>query len=262
MTLDPHSLDTLQDFVDGRLDGASRARVDEHLRACATCRADVDRMVAAKAALRRLPRPELPPGLANRVIAALNEADDTGGEPTMPRATARGWLAATGLVAAMVIAVVVWQRTSADLPELAGGAAREYRAGRLALTWTESDARTLNTRLDEQLPFSARVFDLGMMGYQIVGGRLHRVGTHESALWVYRGERGVLVCQMYRGTVRELPPTAERREANGFTFFVYHSHGETQVFWQEGDVICVLASNLPSETVIELAIAKAMKPAP
>jgi hypothetical protein len=32
------------------------------------------------------------------------------------------------------------------------------------------------------------------------------------------------------------------------------------VFWAEGDVLCVLASTLPSDDVIQLAIAKAMKP--
>jgi hypothetical protein len=31
------------------------------------------------------------------------------------------------------------------------------------------------------------------------------------------------------------------------------------VFWQEGDVICVLTSDLGSEEVIQLAFAKAIK---
>ncbi len=48
-----------------------------------------------------------------------------------------------------------------------------------------------------------------MMGYTLAGGRVHRVGHHESALW---------------------------------------------------DIVCVLASTLPPEQVIQLAIAKAMKP--
>jgi hypothetical protein len=31
------------------------------------------------------------------------------------------------------------------------------------------------------------------------------------------------------------------------------------VFWQEGDVVCVLSSDAPSEAVIQLAFAKAVK---
>lgn len=47
--------------------------------------------------------------------------------------------------------------------------------------------------------------------------------------------------------------------ANAFTFYIYHRDGGAQVFWEEGDVLCVLASTLPANEVIDLAIAKAMK---
>jgi hypothetical protein len=71
---------------------------------------------------------------------------------------------------------------------------------------------------------------------------------------------GELVCQMYVGQVTDLPPADDVRTARGFTFYVYHVSGETQVFWQGGNIVCVLASNLPSEDVIGLAIEKAMLP--
>jgi hypothetical protein len=35
----------------------------------------------------------------------------------------------------------------------------------------------------------------------------------------------------------------------------------TVVFWQEGDLVCVLASELPAAEVVALAVAKAMAPA-
>jgi hypothetical protein len=40
---------------------------------------------------------------------------------------------------------------------------------------------------------------------------------------------------------------------------VYERDGVTSVFWQEGTVVCVLASDLPREEVVQLAYAKAMK---
>lgn len=43
------------------------------------------------------------------------------------------------------------------------------------------------------------------------------------------------------------------------TFFVYRRGGSTQVFWQEGPTACVLVSDLPTEDVVQLAFAKAMK---
>jgi hypothetical protein len=33
------------------------------------------------------------------------------------------------------------------------------------------------------------------------------------------------------------------------------------VFWQEGELVCVLASDRPMEEVVALAVAKAMAPA-
>jgi hypothetical protein len=64
---------------------------------------------------------------------------------------------------------------------------------------------------------------------------------------------------MYEGTVRELPPTKDVRQHNGFTFHVYRSGNVTVVFWQEDGVVCVLASNAPVEDVVQLAFAKAMR---
>jgi hypothetical protein len=64
---------------------------------------------------------------------------------------------------------------------------------------------------------------------------------------------------MYTGRTEELPRDAERVEHGGITFFVYHREGSTQVFWQEGSVTCVLVSDAPSEEVLALSFAKAMR---
>ena len=46
----------LADYVDGTLAPSRTARIDEHLRTCATCRAEVDLAIAARDALRERPR--------------------------------------------------------------------------------------------------------------------------------------------------------------------------------------------------------------
>ena len=108
--------------------------------------------------------------------------------------------------------------------------------------------------------FPARVFDLGMMGYQVVGGAVRSEGNRPRALFVYRsGTGGTLVCQMYEGQTSELPAADEVRENNDIRFFVHREGNLTLVFWQEGEVICVLASDAAPEEVIALAIAKAVK---
>lgn len=64
---------------------------------------------------------------------------------------------------------------------------------------------------------------------------------------------------MYEGLLAELPRTDDVREHNGITFQVYRAGALTLVFWQEGGVVCVLASDAESKTVIQLAYAKAVK---
>jgi hypothetical protein len=99
-----------------------------------------------------------------------------------------------------------------------------------------------------------------MMRYELLGGRVDSLGARPSALFAYRGERGdLIVCQMFKGRVEELPRAAETRVHNDITFHVYQRDGRTVVFWQEGEVVCVLVGEGVSEDVIALAYAKAMK---
>jgi hypothetical protein len=60
-----------------------------------------------------------------------------------------------------------------------------------------------------RLGFETRVLDLGMMGFEPVGGRVPDLAGRTSALYTYRGPAGeALVCQMYEGRTDALPPGA------------------------------------------------------
>ena len=261
MSQSAHPTAALQDLADGRLDVAERQQVEQHLQDCATCQREWQALSAVKRAVARLPRVDVPAGLEARLAAALDEVAPEASPLSVPvAATWRRWVAPLGLAAMLVLAAVLWWRPSPSLPRSAAAAVADYDARRLVVATGEHNASVLNTYLAERVSFPVRGFDLGMMGYTLEGGGVHEIGGHPSAFWVYRGTAGSLLCQMYRGLTAELPPPSETREARGFTFLVYHEDGGTQVFWQEGDVVCVLASSLPAEDVIQLAIAKAMKP--
>ena len=108
-------------------------------------------------------------------------------------------------------------------------AARSRCVRRLVPRYSEVDGRPVRrpgiiyrcslTRSSRHSRFPVRVFDLGMMGYSLVGGcgapsgRVHTIGSHASALWAYRGSAGSLLCQMYTGSATELPPHC--RDAHG-----------------------------------------------
>ncbi len=272
-----HPTAELHDLADGRLDADVRLRVEQHVRDCAECQREWEAITAVKRAVARLPQVAVPLGfdakLAEALDAVANEqpATTSGETSQRDRPATRPpaqwhtpwtrWAAPIGIAATLiVVATLAWWPRSTNLPSRAAADMADYTAGRLEMASLEGDASALNRYFAERVSFPVRVFDLGMMGYTLVGGRVQTLGDHESALWVYRGSNGSLICQMYPGSAAELPPTQETRTANGFTFLVFHEMGGTQVFWQEGAVVCVLASTLPPEDVIQLAIAKAMKP--
>ena len=106
----------------------------------------------------------------------------------------------------------------------------------------------------------SKVFDFGMMAFRLEGGTIHGTGRLATALSVYDGPGGIrLVCQMFHGRADELPLGSELRERNGVVFRIFERNGVTLAFWQEGDVLCVLASDVAREQLVDLAVAKAMK---
>lgn len=199
----------------------------------------------------------MPAALASRVRATL-DAEDQRARPTSWRR--RTWIVAA-LAAAALVLVFVRTRDSATLPELVAGDFRAFDAGTAPLAIESADPKVVEAWFARNgAPFVTRVIDLGMMQYRLVGGSVHRLGAHTSALFAYRGPGDLaLVCQMYEGRTADLPPTADLREHDGIAFHVYRVQNLTLVFWQEGDVVCVLASSIPLEEVVQLAFAKAVR---
>jgi hypothetical protein len=62
---------------------------------------------------------------------------------------------------------------------------------------------------------------------------------------------------MFTGRIDELPPAPRTANHNGVAFRVYRSGALTAVYWAEGDLICVLVSDIDSEALLALAFAKA-----
>jgi anti-sigma factor RsiW len=257
---------TLQEFLDDRLDAARQAEVRAHLRDCAQCRRELEALRWVRdTALKRLPAEAVPPTLASRVASALDEADRQA-QPAARSTIAPRWrkwagpgIAALLAAAAVVLLVLYLSRT--DLPNAVARDFAEYSSGKLALDLRSSSGEAVESLFAARgIDFRTRVFDLGMMQYELVGGRIHRLGNHVSALFTYRGPEGrELVCQMYEGRLASLPQPDDVHNHNGIKFQVYRVGKLTLVFWQEGAVVCVLASDAESESVIQLAYAKAVK---
>ena len=262
-----HPIDLLQDALDGRLDESQRAALDAHLATCGRCRHELAALRWTKAQLQGVASAEDSPGdLVFRLRQALDNEDRRLSETVQPdrrqrtsRVSVAYWLGA----AAAIIIAIVWMTSRSEVaaPTQAAEDFRAVSSGSMPLEVQTTDPATLESRLQSAgLPFAARVFDFGMMKYSLVGGGVHRFQGRSSALFAYRSADGrAVVCQMYEGPASELPAPAERRRQNDIDFLVYREGALTVVFWQEGDVLCVLVADGDSESAIQLAFAKAVK---
>lgn len=70
----------LQDFLDGELPKEYVDLICHHLRLCSPCMHLLDSYKATAVLCRGLPALEIPPGLAQRLQAALNEKDNRSAE--------------------------------------------------------------------------------------------------------------------------------------------------------------------------------------
>jgi len=136
-----------------------------------------------------------------------------------------------------------------------------YGAAKLTLDTASADGPALERYFSRRgLAFRTRLFDLRMIGYNLIGGRVHRLNRRPSALFAYRGPNGQkLVCEMYEGRTADLPSGGEAVSHGGIEFRIFRRQGFTMVFWQEGPVVCVLVSNAPTQDVVAFAYAKAAK---
>lgn len=260
-----HLKEELDALLDGQLDDAARTAAEAHLAACAECRRTLDALRWTKQfAATRFAAPEAPADLQAKILRSLRAGTIAEITPAPPR---RAWNRrhTFALAASLAIFAILAGLFYLGKPSLVGLVVQDFRAyhaQKLPLDFATADVKQMEEFFTTHgTPFTPRVFDLGMMQYQLVGGRTHRLAGQPSALFVYRGPAGEeLVCQMFPGKVAQLPAGAERRENKGIEFFIYRSATVTAVFWQEGSIVCALASDIAPEAVTQLAFAKAMGP--
>ena len=259
-----HLQEELDLLLDGQLPAEQRPRVEAHLAGCVRCRREFEALRLARHSVRgQLSRHELPAGLNARIAAALDRVDRK--VAVSPRRRRRHVLAALGVTLAAMLALLFLPRTEdEDFIVAVAEDLAQFRSSQLRLDLETAETAALEQYFAQAgIGFDARVFDFGMMAYRLAGGSVNRIGGRTTALFAYRGANGrTLVCQMYEGVLDDLPDGYEERENNGIEFRVYRHAGLTLVFWQEGRVVCVLASDATVEETIQLAFAKAVRVAP
>lgn len=258
--------DLIQEGLDSRLDAESQARLESHLADCVDCKRAWEALRWIKDQGLKAHRPDPPANLARQVAEAL-DAEDARLAPAPP-AKSTGWrvalpirAAAAALAVMAIAAVALFIAGRPDVPTLIARDHSAFARGDLPLGIRTAEVSAMEAYLSrERLPFPARVLDLAMMKYRLVGGSTRSTDGRPSVLLVYKNEEGhLLLCRMYLGSLDDLPAPQERHEHDGVTFFVYGRQELTLVFWPEGHVVCVLSGEGGPSSMLPLAFAKAMK---
>lgn len=197
----------LHAYLDGELDAAQRAAVDQHLKGCDDCRQSLEHVHMLQRALQM---PELrytaSDTLRQRIKTQLRKADARERRPAFPRL---GMAAA----AAMVAVALAWNfmphgpgaPAAADDDAMVDSAVDQQqdavKIGHLT-DYASTSPSVLQRWFGGKLAYTPPVPDLKAQGYVLLGARLDKVGGLPAAALVY--QRGsemvtVFVCRAQHG---------------------------------------------------------------
>ncbi len=252
--------DLVAPHVDGRLTEEETALAMAHLEVCAPCA----RLFATSQRFRQETRAyqwtRSTPGDVRQQLMAAMAAEEAAARPRWWHAWRRPiyGLGAAGALAVLALVIATGPRSSevslvtpVPAPLLTAVVAdfRAVDADKLVPDFRTDDPQELRDYFQRTagLGFSNTVVDLEMRGYELVGGTLVEIAGKKSALSVYRGPHGLLVCHRFQGAELSLPPGGE--SIHGDTY--YTINGITICLHREGDVVCLMASALPREVFIK-----------
>jgi len=175
-------------YVDGELDPAHALEVERQLADDPALAVERERVEALRRVIaEQLPREGAPPGLAQRIEAAIGLRP----APAPARASSRpSWraLAASVAVAAFLGSSATWLALSPGPPDADMVVANHVRAlmATQPVDVGSSDQHTVKPWFNGRIPEAPRVVELASAGFPLVGGRIDVIGRTPVATLVYR----------------------------------------------------------------------------
>lgn len=103
--------------------------------------------------------------------------------------------------------------------------------------------------------FAPMAYDLSAMRLQPVGGLVQDIDGRQMLVTVYSGTGQSVTCFTFLGTEEDAPKDATvfYDQGHNIKFYTFYSNGYNVVFHREGNVICLLVSNMPAQELLDLA---------
>ena len=229
----------LHALADGELDAAAAAALERRIASDPGLQANYDRILAVKAAVRRLPLPIVTPTLQARLIAPLRPAARSRWRWPSPDWHAPDWRAMAAsilMTACLASAVTYWLAVPSGTPLLQSEIVGAHRRSLLAASPVDvasSDRHAVRPWFDGKLGFAPPAPDLAAQGFALVGGRVDIVDGKPVASLVYRhNEHLVSVIAMPDAKQGSSPPVFVAE--NGYNTIAWQQAGFR--FWAVSDL--------------------------
>ncbi len=235
-------------YIDGEFADEDRVEFERHLAECARCRDAARFEMQFKRALRAaLPRPELPPGLRDRIVAEIGRA------PTPGRSWNRVVYPSAAVAAAAALAIGFFLRQGADpLPVVEESIQRHQR--NLPVEVVGPDGQRVASWFRGKVDVPVHAPKWRPVGADLLGGRISNVRDRQAAQLIYnvRGQKvSVLV---FDPSV--LPSQLERvQRVRNHDVYFQRQAGYNVAVYRQGNVGYAITSDLPEPEMMQLVSA-------
>jgi anti-sigma factor (TIGR02949 family) len=255
-------------LIDQELGQAERSSLEEHLSECSGCRLAFEEESALKNKIREAARGINAPGqLRSRILS------DPRIFPEKSR-PARRWqdylrlmppvlrpILAFALLLAIALPMFYFSKPASEPIALAAVETYDrFLSGELPVHRTENTdeiVRQLTRAVGGQ--FHPMGYDLTAMNLRPVAGLVREIDGRKVLVAIYQGDGGTLFCYTFLGSEQDAPTNAARffEVAKKMNFYAFSRGRVNAVLHREGEVICILASEMPMEELLALAKSKA-----
>jgi anti-sigma factor RsiW len=238
-------------LLDGELSRNEQWRLEEHLRVCPICAVDLEQQRQAQFALHRAAEGlSAPVDLMERVRGGLPQRAPLHG-------LRRRIILLSGLAAVLAaLAVVVWPRTATPVPS-ESVLARVVTAhqletlGTTPVSYRSADADAVAAWARSGIGEYFEAPSLASAGYQLLGARMEPAVAPRAVTLVYEGEGTRLTCTVIPmaaplGGLLASPAGTAPTHATRI-------QGSTVTSWRDRNTIYVLAADLGSDALLQLA---------
>ncbi len=255
-------------LIDQELGQAERSSLEVHLSECSGCRLAFEEESALKEKIREAARDiNAPAHLRNRILSdprifpEKNRSTWRWQDYLRPMSTVLRPILALALLLAIALPTFVLLKSSSE--PIAVAALETYDRfikGQLPVRRTDN-ANEIVEQLTRTVGghFHPMGYDLTAMGLRPVAGLVREIDGRKVLVAIYQGQGGTLFCYTFIGSEVDAPPDAARFFDPGkkMSFYAFSRGQVNAVLHREGEVICILASEMPMEELLALAQSKA-----